>query len=170
MKTLRVVVLLSVAFAAGTVFAQTRMQAGTTVDPRGRTIYRGSWVSRDLGLRRESEPPIKALQPSTVCSPRRHDQPVVVNVVVFSPPVYDATAAIYAYEESQNYYQPGYEWGAGLKGNSLVWAEFVPYLQQYLLNVSPVAQDAFRRGFVTGFGNTAEAVYDRAMRQACQRG
>jgi hypothetical protein len=170
MKTLCVVILVNLALAAGTAFAQTRMQAGTAADPRGPTVYRSSWVSRDLGLRTASEPPIKVSQPATKCSPGRNNRPIVVNVVVFSPPAYDATAAIYAYEESQNYYQPGYEWGEGLKGNALEWAEFVPYLQQYLLNVSPVAQDAFRQGFVRGFGATAEAIYDRAMRQACQRG
>jgi hypothetical protein len=43
-------------------------------------------------------------------------------------------------------------------------------LEQYVVNASPAAQDAFRRGFIEAFGENAEALYDRAMRRASQQG
>ena len=82
----------------------------------------------------------------------------------------DPVNASYAHEEAQSYYQPGYQWGAGLRQNNLAWADFLPYLEQYLLIATPNAQGAFRRGFVEGFGGNGEATYDYAFRQAARPG
>ena len=82
----------------------------------------------------------------------------------------DAAVANDVYQEAQSYYQPGYQWGAGLKDNSVAWVDFLPYLEQYLLSASPVGRDAFRRGFIEGFGGNGEATYDYAFRQAARPG
>ena len=82
----------------------------------------------------------------------------------------DTVDASYAREEAQSYYQPGYQWGAGLRQNNLAWSDFLPYLEQYLLIATPSAQGAFRRGFVEGFGGNGEATYDYAFRQASRPG
>jgi hypothetical protein len=76
----------------------------------------------------------------------------------------------YVSEDLQGYYQPGYEWGTSLRQYSVSWDQFGPYLEEYVVNASPAAQDAFRRGFIEAFGGNAEALYDRAMRRAAQRG
>jgi hypothetical protein len=76
----------------------------------------------------------------------------------------------YISEDLQGYYQPGYEWGASLRQYIVGWDRFDPYLEQYVVNASPAAQDAFRRGFIEAFGENAEALYDRAMRRASQQG
>jgi hypothetical protein len=91
-------------------------------------------------------------------------QPQTLVVVVYSNPVwYDPT--VYD-QEVQDYYQPGYQWGVGLRENSLGWDGFVPYLKEYVAAASSVGQDAFRSGFVAGFRGNAEAIFDRAARQA----
>jgi hypothetical protein len=91
-----------------------------------------------------------------------------VNVVTVYTPAYDATAAIYAYEEAQNFYQPGYDWGAGLKANNLPWAELLPYLREYVVSASPIARDAFRQVLLSVLWNGE--TYDYVMRRAYRRG
>lgn len=80
----------------------------------------------------------------------------------------DADAA--AYQAAQDFFQPGYQWGAGLRANTLAWGDLVPYLEQYILNADPRSRDAFRRGFVKAFGGNGEATYDSAYRQAARPG
>jgi hypothetical protein len=91
-------------------------------------------------------------------------QPQTLLVVVYSNPVWYAPSAYD--QEVQDYYQPGYEWGIGLRENRVMWDGFIPYLKEYLAAASPVGQDAFRSGFVAGFRGNAEAIFDRAARQA----
>jgi hypothetical protein len=101
---------------------------------------------------------------------RSHSEPTVVVFFNQSSSVADELAlADYVNEQVDGYYQPGYDWGAAVKGNTVDWAEFVPYLQQYIVVASPVGKDAFRRGFIAGYGGNAEATYGRALRKACQR-
>jgi hypothetical protein len=91
-------------------------------------------------------------------------QPQTLLVVFYNNPVsYDPSAY---YQEVQDYYQPGYQWGVGLRDNSMMWDGFVPYLKEYIAAASEVGQDAFRDGFVAGFGGNAEALFDRAARRA----
>jgi len=101
---------------------------------------------------------------------RSRGEPTVIVVINQSSSLADELAAAeYVNEETQTYYQPGYDWGAVIKNNTVDWADFIPYLQQYIVIASPVGKDAFRRGFIAGFGGSAEATYDYALRQACQR-
>jgi len=101
---------------------------------------------------------------------RSHGTPTIVIVYNQIPNAGSDVAWVdYVNQEVQGYYQPGYEWGAVLKANTVDWAEFIPYLQQYIVSASPTGQDAFRRGFIAGFGGSAVATYDYALRQASQR-
>jgi hypothetical protein len=170
-------VLLAWALAGATAFAQSKSTKATNTDwksntpyrdtlvPRDTTPYRSTMVPRGKPSHRPAQPPASTepKRPSDDCPPRS------VTIVTVYAPVYDSTAAIYAYEESQAYYQPGYDWGEGLKSYTFAWADFIPYLQRYLVNASPIAQDAFRRGFIAGYGTSAEATYSSAWRRACQR-
>ena len=81
----------------------------------------------------------------------------------------EVALADYVNQQEQGYYQPGYEWGVVLKANTVDWAEFIPYLQEYIVSAPAVGKDAFRRGFLAGFGGSAPATYDYALRQASQR-
>ena len=167
----------SVAFAGATAFGQINPSVATGTDWKSPTSYRSTLVPRDNIPRaprgqpanvgsRWSGVPARGTPPAADCV--RHPVTVVTVVTVYAP-VCDSTAAIYAYEESQNFYQRGYEWGAGLKGNAIAWADFIPYLEQFVVSASPVANDAFREGYIRGFGGSGEATYDHAMRQASQR-
>ena len=80
---------------------------------------------------------------------------------------YDPVAIV---EDAQSYYQPGYDWGAGIRGSQLAWADFLTYIERYVLSASPVGRDAFRRGFLEAFGGNGEATYDYALRQAARPG
>jgi hypothetical protein len=115
-------------------------------------------IANNLGNRRAF---LQAKNRGNACDYLRPQTSVVVfytNPIWYDPAVYN--------EEVQNYYQPGYQWGIGLRANSLGWDGFIPYLKQYIAVASPVGQDAFRDGFVAGFGGNAEAIFDRAARQA----
>ena len=95
-----------------------------------------------------------------------------VTVIVYNQPACagsELALADYVNQQVQDYYQPGYEWGAGLKANTVDWAVFIPYLEQYLVVAPPVGKNAFRQGFIAGFGGSAAATYDYAFRQASQR-
>jgi hypothetical protein len=177
MKNTYVAVMLAGALAGATGFAQSKSAGDTNTDwksktpyrdtlvPRDTTPYRSTLIPRGKTSPRPAQPPLSAepQRPPDNCPPRS------VTIVTVFAPGYDSTAAIYAYEESQAYYQPGYEWGEGLKTYTVAWADFVPYLQRYLVNASPIAQEAFRRGFIAGYGTSAEATYSSAWRRACQR-
>ena len=67
---------------------------------------------------------------------------------------------------TDNYYQPGYQWGVALSQYSVTWDQFTSYLQDYILNAPPTAQDAFRSGFIDGFGGSGPATFDHAMQVA----
>ena len=167
MRTHHCIIALSLAFAGASAFAQIKTSVGTITDWRGTVPFHKTLVPRERGPHGMWPQPAKLSQPDGNCGQHRAAPPVVTVVNVYAP-VYDSTAAIYAYEESKAFYQPGFDWGAGLKGNEIAWADFIPYLQKYVVSASPVAQDAFRQGFIMGFGSSAEATYDYAMRQACQ--
>jgi hypothetical protein len=156
------------------------------VQPAGKPAT--STVVRGVPKSRRGTPAVApaANVPATVTEPRvveswrnsrrngevrrsRSQQPVVIVYNQTSSVADEVALADYVNQEVQGYYQPGYDWGAAVKGNQVDSAEFVPYLQQYIVVASPVGRDAFRQGFINGFGGTAETIYDRALRQACQR-
>jgi len=169
MRTRNYIMALSLAFAGASAFAQIKTSVGTITDWRGTVPFHKTLIPRERGPRGMWPQPAKLSQPDGNCRQHRAAQPVVTVVTVYAP-VYDSTAAIYAYEESKAYYQPGFDWGVGLKGNNIDWADFIPYLQKYVVSASSVAQDAFRQGFIMGFGSSAEAAYEHAMRQAGRPG
>ncbi len=169
MRTRQYIIGLSLAFAGASVFAQTKTSVGTVTDWRGTVPFHSTLVPRDRSPNGMRPQPAKLSRPDGNCGQHRGAQPAVTVVTIYAP-VYDSTAAIYAYEESKAFYQPGFDWGVGLKGNDIAWADFIPYLQKYVVSASPVAQDAFRQGFIMGFGTSAEATYDHAMRRACRPG
>jgi len=66
------------------------------------------------------------------------------------------------------YYQPGYQWGLSLSQYSVTWDQLLDYLGAYIVNAPPAAQDAFRAGFIDGFGGSGPATFDHAMQVASQ--
>ena len=111
---------------------------------------------------------------------RGHSDPVVLVVVNTFPawqgggcgPVPASYADTSAGEDTVfdagAYYQPAYEWGADLKEFLVRWDQFVPYLKEYIVAAPAAGREAFRAGFIAGYGANAEATYDYAMRQACR--
>jgi hypothetical protein len=69
-------------------------------------------------------------------------------------------------QDTDSYYQPGYQWGGEMKLYHVTMDQFVTYVKSYILNASPVQQAAFRSGFVTQFGADGQAIYDQAVQQA----
>ena len=176
-------ILFSLALAGSSAYAQSTkpgsLTSNGTIERRpGAAISRSEIFQRATGARSSSSPRSSAdnrqqhtrlpeRNTAGICAHKRNDPPtVVVNVVTYYTPVYDATADIYAYEEAQSFYRPGYDWGVGLRANNLPWAELLPYLREYVVSASPVARDAFREGFIVGFGGNGEETYDRVMRRA----
>jgi len=129
------------------------------VTGRSAPVVQAQTIRRPTEQRRVCEP---AAQPVINEQPSQSTI-VIVNVTD------DAAMAEYLNEQIQGFYQPGYDWGALLKGYQIDWAEFVPLLRKYVVEASEVGRDAFRRGFIAGFGTSAEAVYGNALRQACRR-
>ncbi len=66
------------------------------------------------------------------------------------------------------YYQPGYQWGVSLGQYRVTWDQLLNYLSAYVVTAPPVAQDAFRAGFIDGFGDSGPATFDHAMQIAGQ--
>jgi hypothetical protein len=81
----------------------------------------------------------------------------------------DTQSEPYVPQDTDSYYQPGFQWGGELKLYHVTMDQFVDYLKSYILNASPVQQAAFRTGFVAHFGVDGQPIYDQAMRQAVQQ-
>ena len=78
----------------------------------------------------------------------------------------DTQTEEYSNQDTDAYYQPGYQWGGELKLFHVTMDQFVTYLKAYILSASPVQQAAFRSGFVAHFGPEGQALYDQAVQQA----
>lgn len=162
-KTFLIGVVVSMAMTAR---AQSSSVAGQSIwRHAGPTSVTGQSIWRHQGL-----PGAVVTQPLRKEVRPRRDNIAFLGIGPTCDAGYDPAITLYAYEESQAFYQPGYQWGTGLREFNLAWADLQPYLEQYLLNASPNAQVAFRRGFVEGFGGNGEALYDRAFRQAARPG
>ena len=99
----------------------------------------------------------------------RHDRVQTTFVFVSTAPFYYSDYYVNAPTVDQatdSYYQPGYQWGVALSQYSVTWDQLIAYLQDYILNASPTAQDAFRSGFIDGFGGSGPATFDHAMQVA----
>ena len=78
----------------------------------------------------------------------------------------DAQTEQYANQDTDSYYEPGYQWGGELQQYHVTMDQFVAYLKSYILSASPVQQAAFRSGFIAHFGADGQTVYDQAVQQA----
>jgi hypothetical protein len=78
----------------------------------------------------------------------------------------DTQTEEYSNQDTDAYYQPGYQWGGELKLFHVTMDQFVTYLKSYILSASPVQQAAFRSGFVAHFGPEGQALYDQAVQEA----
>jgi hypothetical protein len=99
----------------------------------------------------------------------RHDRVQTTFIFVNATPFYysDSYASAPTVDQvTDNYYQPGYQWGVALSQYTVTWDQLITYLQDYILNASPTAQDAFRSGFIDGFGGSGPATFDHAMQVA----
>jgi hypothetical protein len=78
----------------------------------------------------------------------------------------DAQTDQYTNQDTDSYYEPGYQWGGELQQYHVTMDQFVAYLKSYILSTSPAQQAAFRSGFVAHFGADGQTVYDQAVQQA----
>jgi len=78
----------------------------------------------------------------------------------------DAQADTYANQDTDTYYQVGYQWGLELKQYHLTVDQLATYLKTYILPSSPAQQAAFRSGFVASGAPDVAAVYDEALQEA----
>jgi hypothetical protein len=90
---------------------------------------------------------------------------VFVNAgAVYSPGYYADAPTVDQVQDA--YYQPGYQWGVSLSQFTVTWDQLLDYLSAYVVNAPPVAQDAFRAGFIDGFGGSGPATFDHAFQVA----
>ncbi|MGA2604477.1 MAG: hypothetical protein ABSG14_09640 [Verrucomicrobiia bacterium] len=78
-------------------------------------------------------------------------------------------ASTYTTQNAQGYYQVGDQWGVGMKQYKLTVDQLVTYLKAYIVNATPVQQDAFRSGFIASAIPNGAATYDQAMQQAARQ-
>jgi hypothetical protein len=81
---------------------------------------------------------------------------------------YSSQAPAYRVDDSRSYLTLGHDSGKGLKKKDVTWNWFIEYLQAYIVNAPPWARDDFHRGFVSGYGDNAEAIYRKGIQQAQQ--
>jgi hypothetical protein len=62
----------------------------------------------------------------------------------------------------------GHDSGKALRLQKVSREWLVDYLRAYVINASPSVRDDFRRGFISGFGEGAESVLQKAMQDAGQ--
>jgi hypothetical protein len=63
----------------------------------------------------------------------------------------------------------GHDAGKALKSKTVSRDWLVEYLRAYIINAPASARDDFRRGFTSGYGEKAEAVFQKAMQDAGQQ-
>lgn len=108
-----------------------------------------------------------------------HRRPIHTFVFVYGVPYYyvtapyydadDSPAYVYSDSSAQGYYQPGYDWGVGLRNRQFAWDDFIGYMRQYILVAAPDSQMAFRDGFIGGYGVGGSDAYDQAAVQVTQQ-
>jgi hypothetical protein len=76
----------------------------------------------------------------------------------------------YAYPDydRRDYLTLGHDSGKALKLQKVSREWLVDYLRAYIIYAPPSVRDDFRRGFVSGFGDGAESVLQKAMQDAGQ--
>lgn len=176
------VVLMAALLAGSTVYGQTLMRGtgpdGVPVRPRDETGQRTAVTTLKGGADPRSVYPLGANLGLLSASPdgsrrRYHDhnfaygtgQQTIV-VVGLSTPVYYYAGGPTADQVQDAYYQPGYQWGSSLSQYSVTWDQLLAYLSAYVVTAPPTAQNAFRAGFIDGFGGSGPATYDHAFQVA----
>jgi hypothetical protein len=179
-------VLMTALLAGSTVYGQTLMRAtgsdGVPVRLRDETGRRAGVVTLKGGADPRSIYPLGSnlgllTSPYDGSRRRYHDHNfayasgqqtiVIVNVASLSGPVYPADTPT-ADQVQDAYYQPGYQWGSSLSQYSVTWDQLLAYLNAYVVTAPPTAQNAFRAGFIDGFGGSGPATFDHAMQLASQ--
>jgi hypothetical protein len=76
----------------------------------------------------------------------------------------------YAYptQDGRDYLMLGHDSGKALKLQKVSREWLVDYLRAYIANASPSVRDDFRRGFISGYGEGAESVLEKAMHDVQQ--
>ena len=76
------------------------------------------------------------------------------------------TSSYVAPENRSTDYTLGYAWGLDLRLRIVTWDQFVSAVKTFNPNAPQPSRDEFRRGFIAGYGKSADAVFDRAVKQA----
>lgn len=86
-------------------------------------------------------------------------------------PRYDYARAPYypTPQGAQTYYQVGVLWGVDLSHKLQTTDKLGAYLRDHVLTAEPINQDEFRRGFILGYGDGAEIVYEKALQEVTQK-
>ncbi len=94
----------------------------------------------------------------------------------YPPPYYDydnaptyysgGTPPSYSQFDGRDNLMLGHDSGKALRLKTVSQEWLVEYLRAYIINAPPSAGDDFRRGFVTGYGDGAEAVLKKATEEA----
>jgi hypothetical protein len=81
---------------------------------------------------------------------------------------YNNQTPIYPAVDTRSYLVLGHDTGKSLRNKSVTWDWFVEYLQAYVVNAPQWARDDFQRGFVSGYGDNAESIYNKGIQQVRQ--
>jgi hypothetical protein len=68
--------------------------------------------------------------------------------------------------QEENFYQLGYDWAKDLRSEVSTREEFTSYLKSHITKASLESYDAFRKGFLAGYGVNAAAAFDKAFQKA----
>lgn len=88
----------------------------------------------------------------------------------YNPPTYhyESGASDYREYDGRDYLTLGHDAGKALRLKSVSRDWLVEYLRAYIINGPASAQDDFRRGFVTGYGEDGDAFFKKATEDASQ--
>lgn len=88
----------------------------------------------------------------------------------YNPPAYYYRGGAPDYREydGRDYLTLGHDSGKALRLKTVSRDWLVEYLRAYIINAPPSVRDDFRRGFISGYGEDAEAVLKKAAEEANQ--
>jgi len=99
-----------------------------------------------------------------------YDYPPPYDYYYSNPPAnyHDDSTPVYPQYDGRSYLMLGHDAGKALKSKTASRDWLVEYLRAYLINAPVSARDDFRRGFISGYGDKAETVFQKAMHDAGQ--
>ena len=83
-----------------------------------------------------------------------------------TPYYFGNTAAEYPQSDGRDYLTLGHDSGKALRLNAVSQEWLVDYLRAYIVNAPLNARDDFRRGFVSGYGDSGSSVLKKAIHEA----